>query len=144
MIILPSEIRNLALDGRVVGLTSGCFDLLHFHHLHYLERCKAECDFLIVGVDSDMLLQSFKQKDPCVPEYHRTAMVAALRCVDAAFTMRSLAQFQLVSGSAVKVFKNKPELYGQPIIGAAHKLVLIPDVVETSSTTALVEKIRSR
>jgi glycerol-3-phosphate cytidylyltransferase len=142
MIISPHDLQHLSLD-RCVGLTSGCFDLLHFYHLHYLERCRAECDFLIVGVDSDELLFSFKNKTPCIPEHHRAAMVAALRCVDAVFIMRNLDQFQAMAGHARKIFKNHPELYGKPIIGGEEKLFVIPDIEEVQSTSAIVAKIRS-
>lgn len=142
MIILPTEFENLNLQGQVVGLTSGCYDLMHFWHLHYLERCRAECDFLIVGVDSDALVQSFKNKVPIIPEYNRVAIVAALRCVKAAFIMRNLDQFHTACGFATKIFKNQTSLYGQPIIGQ-EKLVVIPDVMDVQSTTGLVNKIRA-
>ena len=142
MIIQPTELKHLNLQNLTIGLTSGCFDLLHFYHYHYLERCRAECDFLIVGVDSDQLLKNFKAKDACVPEYHRATMVSALKCVDAVFIMRNLEQFDAVAGFSSKIFKNLPELYGKPIVGAEGKLIVIPDVIEASSTSALVKKIR--
>ncbi len=141
MIILPTEFEFIKPVG-TIGLTSGCFDLLPFYHLNYLERCRAECDYLIVGVDSDQLLFNFKSKNPCVPEYHRAAMVAALKCVDAVFIMRNLNQFQKASEFSHKIFKNLPELYGKPIIGAEDKLVVIPDITEVQSTTELVRKIQ--
>lgn len=144
MITTPAELLEIDLKtkGRV-GLTSGCFDLLHFYHLHYLMRCKAQCDFLIVGVDSDDLLTQFKNKSPNVPEYHRAIMVEALKCVNAVFLMRSLDDFRDVTTVADIVFKNEPTLYGEPIVGAQGKLIVIPDVIEVTSTTALVHKIRS-
>lgn len=142
MITTPTELNTMVHQGKV-GLTSGCFDLLHFYHLHYLVRCKAQCDYLVVGVDSDDLLTEFKAKAANVPEYHRAAMVEALKCVDAVFIMRSLADFGKATECANVVFKNSDILYGRPIIGASGKLVVIPDVVEVTSTTALVEKIRS-
>lgn len=144
MIILPHEFKNLKLDGKIVGLTSGCFDLLHFYHLHYLEKCRAECDFLIVGVDADGLVQHFKRKTPVIPEYNRAAIVGALQCVGACFIMRKLDQFHHAVGFADKVFKNHPELYGEPIIGR-EKLVVIPDdLEEVQSTTDLLERIKQQ
>jgi cytidyltransferase-like protein len=142
MLISSQDIPFLPKD-RCVGLTSGCFDLLHFYHLHYLERCRAECDFLLVGVDSDQLLTNFKSKPSCIPEHHRAAMVAALKCVDAVFIMRNLDQFQAMADYANKIFKNAPELYGCEIIGGAGKLIIIPDVDEAQSTSAIVKKIRA-
>lgn len=142
MILSIEELKHLKLAGRI-GLTSGCFDLLHFYHLHYLERCRAECDFLIVGVDSDALLTHFKNKSPCIPEHHRAAMVAALRCVDAVFVMRNLQQFEEATSRATFIFKNHPELYGQKIVGAEGKLFVVNDIEEVQSTSAIVAKVRS-
>jgi cytidyltransferase-like protein len=144
MIIDINELGKLNLTGKVVGVTSGCYDLLHFYHLHYFERCKAECDFLIVGVDSDQLLSHFKSKPANIPEHHRARMVEALRCVDAVFTLRNLAQLELATRSAHKLFKNLPQLYGKPIVMDKRKckLVVIPDIEEITSTSGIVEKIR--
>ncbi len=144
MIITPQEISLINTEGRIIGCSSGCYDLLHFHHLHYLERCRAQCDFLIIGVDSDELLTFFKKKDAVIPEYHRAAMVAALRCVDAVFIMRNLEQFRIVAEKSNKIFKNSPTLYGEPIVGAENKLVIIPDVEEVQSTSGIVKKIQER
>ena len=36
-----------------IGLTNGCFDLFHDGHFHYLARCKEQCDYLIVALNSD-------------------------------------------------------------------------------------------
>lgn len=55
MIITRKEIPFVNIQDKVVGVTSGCFDLFHFYHLRYLERCKALCGFLIVGVDSVLI-----------------------------------------------------------------------------------------
>lgn len=144
MIITPQEINKLNLGNQVIGLASGCMDLLHYYHLHFLERCKAQCDFLIVGVDSDELLTFFKSKQATIPEHHRVAMVAALRCVDAAFVLRNLKQFESIVPYVHKIFKNKPELYGQPIVGAEKaELVIIPDIQELTSTSEIVTHIKN-
>ncbi len=40
-------------QGLVVGLTNGCFDLLHRGHVTYLQKARGKCDRLIVAVNSD-------------------------------------------------------------------------------------------
>lgn len=143
MTITLTEIGLLNFGTRIVGVTSGCFDLLHFYHLHFLERCRSECDVLIVGVDSDFLIQANKKKSPIIPEYQRTAMVAALRCVDAAFTMRSFADLHRLADISDKVFKNSTRIYGRTIAPKMRrKTVLIPDVDEVTSTSSILHKIR--
>lgn len=145
MIIRRNEVHKLDLTDKVVGLTSGCFDLLHFYHLRYLEKCRAQCDFLIVGVDSDMLIGKNKNKTPMIPEHHRMAMVDALKCVDAVFQMDDIRNIEDFYPIANKVFKNSPVIYGHKveILSGDAELVIIPDIEEVYSTTALINKIRS-
>lgn len=130
-----------------VGLTSGCFDLTHYLHLVYLEKCRRECDFLVVGVDADALIRGFKDKNPVFPEHQRAAMINALKCVDAVFIMSSLGHFDLVSRAFQVdfIFKNKPVLYGKKIVGRPEaKVVVIPDVEIPTSTTAIVSRLQAR
>jgi cytidyltransferase-like protein len=76
----------------VIGLTSGCFDLIHFGHIHYLQRCRALCDRLIVAVNSDEMVRLVKGPSrPIIPERDRLQLVNSLGCVDSAFIMRSLS-----------------------------------------------------
>ena len=143
MIIKRNEIHKLDLQGKVVGLTSGCFDLLHYYHLRYFERCKALCDFLIVGVDSDLLVLHNKNKAPIIPEHHRMAMVDALKCVDAVFPMDSVKDIEDFYSISDKVFKNATTIYGTEVkVGDKSELVIIPDIEELYSTTAIINKIK--
>ncbi len=65
-----------------VGYTTGVFDLFHIGHLRLLQRAKSRCDRLIVGVSTDELVQSYKNKKPVIPFEERSEIVAALKCVD--------------------------------------------------------------
>jgi len=65
-----------------VGYTTGVFDLFHIGHLRLLQRAKSQCDRLIVGVSTDELVQSYKNKKPVIPFEERIEIVAALKCVD--------------------------------------------------------------
>ena len=135
-----------ALHGMRVGLTSGCYDLLHPLHLHFLRRCRRHCDVLVVGVDSDNLVQHFKNKSPVIAEHHRAAMVDALECTTIVFVMETVLDFSRAVDifGARQIFKNKAVLYGQEIVGADRaEVVVIPDIEQLDSTTAIVEKIRA-
>lgn len=71
-------------------ITFGTFDVLHIGHVRILERAKALGDELVVGVSSDALNFSKKQRYPVYPEAERQAIVAALKCVDRVFLEESL------------------------------------------------------
>lgn len=65
-----------------IGYTTGVYDMFHIGHLNILKRAKEQCEFLIVGVTTDALCYTRKQKYPIINETERMAIVAELRCVD--------------------------------------------------------------
>lgn len=141
---LRTLVKGLKAQGKVVGLTSGCFDLWHFYHWVYLERCKAHCDFLVLFVDSDDMVFHFKNKRPVIPDYHRAVLLglSGMNCVDAVFIMRRLDDFGEATKLADKVFKNMPVLYGKKALGA-EKLVVVEDVIEKQSTSEIIASIQA-
>ncbi len=73
-------------QGLVIGFTSGAFDILHAGHVDYLEQARSQCDCLIVGINSDRSVRSYKGPDrPLIPEAQRLKTVAALAAVDFVF-----------------------------------------------------------
>lgn len=65
-----------------VGYTTGVFDMFHIGHLNLLKRAKEQCEFLIVGVSTDEVVKSYKNRTPVIPFEERIAIVKELRCVD--------------------------------------------------------------
>ena len=60
---------------RIIGYTSGVFDLFHIGHLNILRNAKSMCDKLIVGVSTDELLFEYKKKKPIIPFKERLEIV---------------------------------------------------------------------
>ena len=70
------------MSKKIVGYTTGVFDMFHIGHLHLLKKAKNKCDYLIVGVSTDELVESYKGKTPIIPFEDRLEIVSALKCVD--------------------------------------------------------------
>ncbi len=64
------------------GITTGVFDLFHIGHLNLLERCKKQCDYLIVAVCDDDYVRNIKHKEPVFSLEERVRIINALKCVD--------------------------------------------------------------
>lgn len=66
----------------IIGYTTGVYDMFHIGHLNIIKRAKEQCDYLIVGVSSDELVQKEKNKKPVIPYSERASIVSAIRYVD--------------------------------------------------------------
>jgi glycerol-3-phosphate cytidylyltransferase len=70
------------MPNKIIGYTTGVYDMFHIGHLMLLKKAKLHCDYLIVGVSSDELVQNYKKKLPIIPLKDRLEIIQALSCVD--------------------------------------------------------------
>ncbi|MFH1181028.1 MAG: HAD-IIIA family hydrolase [bacterium] len=76
-------VKNLKKQGKKIVTYNGSFDLLHSGHITSLEEAKSRGDILIVLLNSDQSVKSYKGPTrPIIPEGERARMLAALACVD--------------------------------------------------------------
>lgn len=70
-------------QGLNVGFTNGCFDIVHYGHVNYLNRARERCDRLIIGLNSDSSITRLKGPGrPVHEELSRASVMAALGAVD--------------------------------------------------------------
>ncbi len=67
---------------KIIGYTTGVYDMFHIGHLNVIQKAKEQCDYLIVGVSTDELVQKEKSKTPVIPFAERAKIVSAIRYVD--------------------------------------------------------------
>ena len=68
---------------KIIGLTSGTYDLAHVGHYRYLALAKKICDVLVVGVDTDARVKKRKGSHrPFVSENERFEILCHSRYVD--------------------------------------------------------------
>lgn len=70
------------MQNKVIGYTTGVFDLFHIGHLNILKKAKEHCDYLIVGVSTDELVHKYKNKTPVIPYDERKSIVSSIKYVD--------------------------------------------------------------
>ncbi len=135
-------------NGLRIGYTCGAFDILHAGHVDYLRRARFLCDLLLVAVNSDRSIRSYKNPfRPINPEEQRIGVVSALDCVDAATLLdarRPVDQLQrwrpdlYIKGGDYHI----PQLRSATTVESyGGRVVIIPVFVHTS-TTSIVERIK--
>jgi len=77
-----------------IGYTTGVFDLFHIGHLNILKRAKAQCDTLIVGVSTDELVESYKNKQAVIPFQERIEIVEGIKYVDKVVAQHTRDKFE--------------------------------------------------
>ncbi|MBT9444121.1 MAG: D-glycero-beta-D-manno-heptose-7-phosphate kinase [Hyphomonadaceae bacterium] len=132
--------------GLVVGFTNGCFDLIHPGHVTLLQKSAQACDRLIVAINSDASVRRLKgDARPVQGELNRAAVLRSIRGVDEVMifeeetpleAVRALRPDVLVKGSDY----TEEQVVGGDVVRASGGRVLLVDLVEGHSTTALVER----
>ena len=135
-----------------VGYTTGVYDLFHIGHLNIIKRAKELCDYLIVGVSTDEVVENYKHKSPIIPFEERIAIIEAIKYVD-----KVVAQVSMDKYEAWKQYKFDAIFHGDDWKGSAMyndieeklknvgcDLVFLPHTDGTSSTmiTEILHEIR--
>lgn len=79
---------------KIIGYTAGVFDLFHIGHLNILRNSKAMCDKLIVGITTDELSLSTKNKIPVIPYNERAEIVRSIKYVDLVIPQENLDKLE--------------------------------------------------
>lgn len=67
-----------------IGYTDGVYDLFHVGHLNMIQEAKKRCEYLIVGVHGDDVVEEYKHHRPIINENDRKRIVESIKGVDRA------------------------------------------------------------
>lgn len=65
-----------------IGFTCSCFDLFHAGHIMMLKECKDNCDYLIVGLQTDPTIDRPTKNKPIQTVFERFIQLQACKYVD--------------------------------------------------------------
>lgn len=140
-------IDALKRQGKKIAFTNGCFDILHYGHVKYLEQAKGKADILVVGLNSDSSLKKIKGKNrPINKQIGRAGVLSALQAVDFvaifnAETPRKLIKLirpdVLIKGGDWKL----DDIVGADSVKATGGRVLTIPYLKGYSTSKLIERI---
>lgn len=153
--ILSLEQLLLAVDdaraqGDKIVFTNGCFDILHAGHVAYLEQARTLGGKLIVAVNDDASVTHLKGLGrPINTLDRRMAVLAGLGAVDWVIGFSESTPEQLLIAIKPDILVkggdyNEDEVVGADIVRAYGGTVKVLGLVENSSTTAIVDKIRGQ
>ncbi len=141
-IIARDEAKDISAGLKAAGLavvfTNGCFDILHAGHVRYLAAARQLGDRLIVGLNSDKSVKSFKGADrPINSQDDRAEVLAALAAVDHVVVFDDRTAEGLVA-------EIKPDVY---VKGGDYRLEDLPEakiVASYGGRTVLVPEVPGR
>lgn len=125
-------------------ITFGTFDVLHVGHIRILQRARALGDYLIVGVSSDALNFSKKQRYPVYPESERIEIIQSIAGVNEVFREDSLE----LKGEYIKKYQADVLVMGDDWVGRFDEFKALCEVIylprtEGISTTQLISDIKA-
>ncbi len=114
-----SAVTQWRLAGEKVVFTNGCFDLLHYGHVHYLVQAKGLGDRLIIGVNSDLSISRLKGPHrPIKDEQTRLHILAAFSFVDAVVLFENDTPYNLIKTLMPEVLAKGGDWKPDQIVGA--------------------------
>ncbi|HEX3884693.1 MAG TPA: D-glycero-beta-D-manno-heptose-7-phosphate kinase [Stellaceae bacterium] len=142
-------VRRWKGRGLTVGFTNGVFDIVHAGHVALLAAARAQCDRLIVALNSDAGTRRLKGPTrPVNPLLDRSAVIAAIEAVDGVVSFEDDTPLGLIARLLPDVLIKGGDYTVETIVGAEEVIagggrVVVVDLVEGRSTTATITRLQA-
>jgi D-beta-D-heptose 7-phosphate kinase/D-beta-D-heptose 1-phosphate adenosyltransferase len=137
-----------ALHRQKIVFTNGCFDVLHYGHVHYLAQARQLGDLLVVGLNSDASVRRLKgESRPVNPEQARAFVLAALEMVDYVCLFEEDTPYELIAAVQPDVLVKGGDyavdnIVGSDIVKGRNGDVVVLPFVEGFSSSSIIEKLK--
>ncbi|WP_258108168.1 D-glycero-beta-D-manno-heptose-7-phosphate kinase [Campylobacter lari] len=131
------------IQGQKVVFTNGCFDIMHYGHIKYLEKAKKLGDILVVGLNSDESVKRLKGNSrPINLEFQRACMLASMYFVDYVVIFDEDTPYELIEFLKPDVLVKGSDYKGKEVVGSnLVKKVELIDFEDGFSTTNIINRI---
>jgi len=146
---LPLLAESLKVAKSIVVSSNGCFDILHWGHLRYLNEAKGLGDVLIVAINSDASVKRLKGPSrPLFSETVRAKQLASMTAVDHVVIFEEDTPVEFLRILQPKIHVKGADYKGKvmPERGLVEswggRIELLP-LEDGFSTTSILEKLKS-
>ncbi|EMS7184642.1 D-glycero-beta-D-manno-heptose-7-phosphate kinase [Campylobacter lari] len=131
------------LQNQKVVFTNGCFDIVHYGHIKYLEKAKKLGDILVVGLNSDESIKRLKGNSrPINLEFQRACMLASMYFVDYVVIFNEYTPYELIEFLKPDVLVKGADYKDKEVVGSnLVKKVELIDFEDGFSTTNIINRI---
>lgn len=142
---LATLVAKLRSEGKTIVWTNGCFDILHYGHVAYLQEARDYGDVLIVGVNSDDSVRALKGKSrPINMLEDRIGVLCALSAVDFVISFEEQTPLALIEAIKPDVLVKGSDYEGKEIVGAEFAgEVRLAKLLSGRSSSAVIAKIQA-
>lgn len=140
------EERPFTPLGHVV-LVGGCFDILHFGHLMFLQSSKNQGDHLVLALESDVAISIHKKRTPIHSIQQRAEILASLLFVDEVIILPPLKGYddyfnlvQSIHPHVIAVTEGDPQIINKKrqMAQLGGRVVVVTPIVEGLSTSQII------
>ncbi len=135
----------LPVNKKIV-LVGGCFDILHFGHIQFLEKARQTGDYLIAALEPDERIIDHKNRIPVHSQEERAHNLLALRYVDHIILLPQLHGFddylalvKTVNPAIIAVTSNDPQMENKKkqAVAIGAQLIIVTDMIGNFSSSAI-------
>lgn len=141
----PNHPLPLPHNKKIV-LVGGCFDILHFGHIQFLQKARENGDYVVVALEPDERILHHKKRTPTHNQEERAHNLLALRSVDQVILLPLLNGFEdylelvkTIHPDVIAITSGDPQLHNKQkhadLVGA--ELLVVTDMIGNFSSSAI-------